>query len=156
MPAAIVSQALSSCFFFYCLFYFFHSSIYPSSIHPPFHPPFLPSIHQPLPAFILYLLCIYQFAFVSKFQESKVQEFLYLTKSIGNSDSQMFTSTTYLEAANVSNLDSCPRNQGGPPFALPCVLFKSHPHSLLPTYPIADSQSEFLTWRLTMPPDLKK
>lgn len=157
LPAAVVSLALSSCFFFYCPFYFFHSSIYPSSIQPSFHPSFLPSIHSSiLPVFILYLLCIYQFAFVSKFQESKVQEFVYLTKSIGKFDSQTCMSITYLEAANMSNLDSCPRNQGSPPFALSCALFKSRSHSLLLTYPIADSQSEFLTWRLMMPPGIKR
>lgn len=130
--------------------------IHHPSTHPSIHPSFHPSIHQSLPAFILYLLCIYQFAFVSKFQESKVQEFVYLTKSIGKFDSQTCMSITYLEAANMSNLDSCPRNQGSPPFALSCALFKSHPHSLLLTYPIADSQSEFLTWRLMMPPSIKR
>lgn len=153
LPAAVVSLALSSCFFFYCPFYFFHSSIYPSSIHPSFHPSFLPSIHSSIPTslhsvpsvYISVCLCI-------KFQESKVQEFVYLTKSIGKFDSQTCMSITYLEAANMSNLDSCPRNQGSPPFALLCALFKSHTHSLLLTYPIADSQSEFLTWRLMMPP----
>ena len=41
----------------------------------------------------------------------------------------MFTSTTYLEAANVSNLDFCPRNQGGP-LLLYCAHYSNLTHIL--------------------------
>ena len=81
---------------------------------------------------------MYQFAFVSKFQESKVQEFVYLTKSVGKFDSQTCMSTTYLEAANMSNLDSCPRTQGGPPFAY-CVHYSNLTHIL--SFPLIQQQT---------------